>query len=489
MSELAKTARKAMRAKVKSLVKGHSGPVDASGYEVPDELDADIKTGMRPISRRQFKRGGKVVAAEGDKARKNAGKKPRKAAGGALATPNNLINRDDREANKERSGKKHIGGFASGGAASSCDDRDYDDRETGMKRGGRAKKMDGGYAGRGFSPSGTRMAQSVGLKKGGRSTRDNGGPVVLDKPRSGGQTIDTTSQRYRDAAARAAAASGNASSQSPDYRRRLGSDKDIVERGNRTPYEPIPRKSGGKAEAWEGSKKDEAQDRKLAKKYGMSMSEWERSAKDKKHDSQKSMKGLKKGGRAGRDAGGAAPAAPAAAVAGKGGSGLLGGFKKVAPYLLAGVLGSKIFKEEGGEVAGKKRTARKHGGTALDGEIQGTRPTGGRLARKSGGRAKGKVNVNIVIATKGPQDGMTPPAGIPARPQGVPIPVSTPPAGGGLGAGAPPAALPMAAGAAPMPPMGRKRGGRVYRSYKDMDAGSGSGEGRLEKTEIQKHKK
>jgi hypothetical protein len=37
--------------------------------------------------------------------------------------------------------------------------------------------------------------------------------------------------------------------------------------------------------------------------------------------------------------------------------------------------------------------------------------------------------------------------------------------------------------------MPRKSGGRTYRSYKDMDAGAGSGEGRLEKTEIQSRKR
>ena len=36
---------------------------------------------------------------------------------------------------------------------------------------------------------------------------------------------------------------------------------------------------------------------------------------------------------------------------------------------------------------------------------------------------------------------------------------------------------------------GRKRGGRTYRSYKDMDAGSLGGMGRLEKTEIEKNKR
>ena len=57
-----------------------------------------------------------------------------------------------------------------------------------------------------------------------------------------------------------------------------------------------PMKKGGKT--WEGSAMDTAQDKKLAKKHGMSMKAYEKSAIDKKHDQQKSMKGLKRGGKA-----------------------------------------------------------------------------------------------------------------------------------------------------------------------------------------------
>lgn len=47
---------------------------------------------------------------------------------------------------------------------------------------------------------------------------------------------------------------------------------------------------------FEGSAKDVREDKKLAKKRGVSMKTWEASDADKKHDKQRSMKGLKKGG-------------------------------------------------------------------------------------------------------------------------------------------------------------------------------------------------
>jgi hypothetical protein len=54
---------------------------------------------------------------------------------------------------------------------------------------------------------------------------------------------------------------------------------------------------------WEKSKKDLSQDKKLAKKRGMTTKQWEESEADVKHDTQQSMKGLKGGGIATRGKG------------------------------------------------------------------------------------------------------------------------------------------------------------------------------------------
>lgn len=48
---------------------------------------------------------------------------------------------------------------------------------------------------------------------------------------------------------------------------------------------------------FEDSKKDKAQDKKMAAKKGMSLNAWEKSPMDAKHDRQESMKGLKSGGK------------------------------------------------------------------------------------------------------------------------------------------------------------------------------------------------
>ena len=117
MSEASKAARTAMKSKIARLISpGKKSKIDASDFTPADPLDTESKTGLRPLSRRQFKKGGKVVAkAHGEEAHKHAGRKPRKNGGKAL-TADTLINRDVREANEERDGTKHIGGFKRGGA-------------------------------------------------------------------------------------------------------------------------------------------------------------------------------------------------------------------------------------------------------------------------------------------------------------------------------------------------------------------------------------
>lgn len=112
-----KGMRKSAAEKASRLAKGDlTQKVDASSWTPPAPMDADVKTGMRPLSKRQFKRGGKVANMEGAKAMHHAGRKPRKSGGAALSA-NSLVNRNVKEANEEREGKKHVGGMKRGGMA------------------------------------------------------------------------------------------------------------------------------------------------------------------------------------------------------------------------------------------------------------------------------------------------------------------------------------------------------------------------------------
>jgi len=115
MSATAKAARAALKSKANRLVRTDpKAQVDASGYTPPDALNADVQTGMKPISKRAFKRGGKVVHMHGKEAAKHAGRTQRKS-GGSATMIDSMINRDVKVANDKRDGIHHVGGFKRGG--------------------------------------------------------------------------------------------------------------------------------------------------------------------------------------------------------------------------------------------------------------------------------------------------------------------------------------------------------------------------------------
>jgi len=124
-------------------------------------------------------------------------------------------------------------------------------------------------------------------------------------------------------------------------------------------------------------------------------------------------------------------------------------------------------------------------GGAADASPLSTAAKSVRDGRATGGRKSGKTDIKINILAGGAKPPM------PGAMMPPPVVPMLPPTGGpGAGpAPMPPAAVPAAGLPTQGIPMGRKAGGRitkVAKSYKDMQAGSASGEGRLQKTDIAK---
>ena len=506
MSDMAKKARAAMKSKAKSLTTADPHQkVDSSTWTPPEPLNADVKTGLRPLSRRAFKSGGKVQSG---KSKVNLGKATR--GGNKPITPDTMANKDVKAANMDRPGIKHVGGMKKGGAA--CGTRkNYADRgfvdygvqgsgtttkggrdvvpartkhmspieqrveaatvrrmptetmdETiakmqgtkagaeralglrpdevpdNYKKGGRTKKLFGGYSTTEGRPVGGPAAM-IARNKGGRAKKMLGGPLMNPDAMigsavgSGGGTIPTSPGQQ-----------GGIDPNDPRFKMVSPQAMNFGVGAKGTPY-----KKGGMVKH-----PDEAQDRALFKKLEKAESKKE-GHEDEAMDKALIRKMVKPSARTGKAIGGA-----------------------FGEYLSPALMAINALRGEDDE---KKK--------------------GGRVARASGGATKGKSNIRINIMTAPPAGGgqmLTPrlgPMPPPGASGGRPVPIPAP--GGGALPTPMPMPVPIPMGGAPMAPAGgagaapmaRKSGGRiskVAKSYKDMEAGAGSGEGRLQKTDIAK---
>lgn len=249
MYELAKQSREKMKARAKSLAGEKDQKVDSSDWSPAAPINAEAKTGMRPVSKRAYKGGGKV---SGSPSKTRADRKARKSGGRTLAEE--LVNRNVKEANESREGVKHIGG---------------------MKKGGRAARAEGGgiYDKKALGAIDPRPVRSKAehYKKGGKIKREEGGRLPSPEEAIGSEVrlkgIKVMPSKSNTAAA---------------YQR-LPSAMESARSEERLKGIRMGRKSGGKAEH-----PDVAEDRALVKKMVKKTA----------------LTGNKKGGRVERKAGG-----------------------------------------------------------------------------------------------------------------------------------------------------------------------------------------
>ena len=423
MSDHKKEAKAASAAKMQrmglKLEDGSKSFTDERGGSPFEGLNSG-NAGKMPITPSRFKRGGKVAHVMGDKAHKNLGKSSRKS----------------REHHSGLDGVNRVGRMT-------APDTVPNQPQTPTT----GRKNPSNY------PMDNRMGRGLPTKNGPAwFMQDTDTPLPSrDKPNTPFEVPDQAAKK----GGRIHKAGGGMTAISPAQKKAIIGAMVARKKNAGLPSAPPPpkaaglpvagmgvtpmRKRGGKVSeyAWEHSKEDAREDKKLSKKHHMSMEEWEHSSLDKKNDRQQSMKGLKRGGKA--------------------------------------------------EMHHSDCTCKMCSGGMAE-----------RAHRATGGRTKGKTNVNIIISPQSGGQGQgvlgagvgmgqppVPPMMPQMPPQMPPQMLPAPPMGGGQQL--PPqlmAALAAKGGAGGFPPMPRKSGGRVGQGmpkYQEKDYGSGSGLGRLVK--------
>lgn len=448
----AKKYREANKAKAKRLASSSSEKVDSSTWSPPEALETTAKTGMRPLSRRAFKSGGKV---HGEDAKHHAGR-PKRKSGGKIA--DEIANTNQKEANDDRDGKKHVGGMKTGGRAKKAGGGDAEMAneslapKPGMKTSageakGGPKPLPGKNASANEAGNEAEVGKMLnGMKKGGRAGKGEGGGMGLTaRP----QLPPGNAKKIGDMKV------GDAMRMQSQMYGRDGMT------GMAPAIQALGRKQGANLVTMEPTKGWKNDQRQARKDERAPVTETPAPTPTPVAD-----------GPVAPNAGG--PAASPAAVTG-------------------------VFKKGGAAKAkahGKDCTCKACGGGASD-----------RMARKDGGRTKAKTNINIIISSgKGEEKAPMPvpvplppppmpdagPAPMPPGGMGQP-PMMPPPMAGGPGpqmppphpgpggpGGMPPQLAAMLAGGAG--PMARKDGGRVHK-YPDMKYGAGGAKGRLEKVD------